>query len=128
MVGQRAVNPWLRQVGSIPTSRTSFIRCSASGMSLGLGPRFRKFDSSTTDHQFIRRSKMKRKKIATPKRNPYVKLALFRKAGSHRKSNKALRKNIKQSGYDEIGYHSRLLIYLSEFESRCLDHVILKHT
>lgn len=96
MVGQRAVNPWLRQVGSIPTSRTkfcpisimvlrlfcnqvtavrfchgapinvvggrpiktekrlctcgaSFIGCSASGMSLRLGRRFRKFDSSTTD-------------------------------------------------------------------------------
>lgn len=38
---------------------------------------------------------MKRKMIATPKRNPYVKLALFRKAGSHRKSNKAIRRNNK---------------------------------
>ena len=34
---------------------------------------------------------MKRKRIASP-RNPFVKMALFRKAGTHRKSNKALRK------------------------------------
>jgi len=30
-------------------------------------------------------------------RNPLVKHALFRKAGSHRKSNKALRKHLKQT-------------------------------
>lgn len=34
---------------------------------------------------------MKRKQIAK-KRNPFVILALFKKAGAHRKSNKALRK------------------------------------
>lgn len=33
---------------------------------------------------------MKRKEL--PKRNPYLVMALLRKAGSHRKSNKALRK------------------------------------
>ena len=41
---------------------------------------------------------MKQKKTPQP-RNYLVKLALFRKAGSHRKSNKALRKNEKQKGY-----------------------------
>ena len=34
-------------------------------------------------------------------RNPFAVLASKRKAGSHRKSNKALRKQAKQSGYDE---------------------------
>jgi len=38
---------------------------------------------------------MKRKPIAR-ERNCFVRLALFRKAGSHRKSNKALRKAINQ--------------------------------
>jgi len=38
---------------------------------------------------------MKRKRIATS-RNPFVKLALFRKAGTHRKTNKAIRKAMKQ--------------------------------
>lgn len=36
-------------------------------------------------------------------RNPYVTLALKRNAGSHAKSHKALRKQDKQRGYDEIG-------------------------
>ena len=40
--------------------------------------------------------KMKRKPIAR-ERNCFVRLALFRKAGSHRKSNKALRKVTKQT-------------------------------
>jgi hypothetical protein len=39
---------------------------------------------------------MKRKQIAK-KRNPFVILALFKKAGSHRKSNKALRRAEKQN-------------------------------
>jgi hypothetical protein len=40
-------------------------------------------------------------------RNIYAVLASKRKAGSHRKSNKALRKLTKQRrAYDEIGYHS----------------------
>jgi len=38
---------------------------------------------------------MLRKKIAR-ERNQFVALALFRKAGSHRKTNKALRKQDKQ--------------------------------
>ena len=38
---------------------------------------------------------MKRKMIATP-RNPFVKLALFKKAGKHQKTNKAIRKAMKQ--------------------------------
>ena len=43
---------------------------------------------------------MKKKKERIPKeRNHLVKLALFRKAGVHKKSNKALRKNEKQKGY-----------------------------
>jgi len=45
---------------------------------------------------------MKKKKTPQP-RNYLVKLALFRKAGSHRKSNKALRRNekSKRSCYSE---------------------------
>jgi hypothetical protein len=39
---------------------------------------------------------MKRKPIVR-ERNCFVRLALFRKAGSHRKSNKALRKAINQT-------------------------------
>ena len=39
-------------------------------------------------------------------RNIFAVLASKRKAGSHRKSNKALRKAVKQRAYDEIGYHS----------------------
>ena len=43
---------------------------------------------------------MKKKKERIPKeRNFLVKLALFRKAGSHKKSNKAIRKSEKQKGY-----------------------------
>jgi hypothetical protein len=42
---------------------------------------------------------MKKKQTPARERNYLVKLALFRKAGSHRKSNKALRKNEKQKGY-----------------------------
>ena len=42
---------------------------------------------------------MKKKKTPAKERNYLVKLALFRKAGSHKKSNKALRKNEKQKGY-----------------------------
>jgi len=42
---------------------------------------------------------MKKKKPPARERNYLVKLALFRKAGSHKKSNKALRKNEKQKGY-----------------------------
>ena len=42
---------------------------------------------------------MKKKKPLAKERNYLVKLALFRKAGSHKKSNKALRKNDKQKGY-----------------------------
>ena len=42
---------------------------------------------------------MKKKKTPARERNYLVKLALFRKAGSHKKSNKALRKNEKQKGY-----------------------------
>ena len=41
--------------------------------------------------------KSKRKMIVKA-RNRFVALALFRKAGSHRKSNKALRKATNQSG------------------------------
>jgi hypothetical protein len=41
---------------------------------------------------------MKRKQIV-PERNCFVRLALFRKAGSHRKSNKALRKAANQSNH-----------------------------
>ena len=43
---------------------------------------------------------MNKRKMSVPKRNPFVLLALKKTgAGSHRKSNKALRKKYKQSGY-----------------------------
>ena len=61
-------------------------------------------------------------------RNIFAVLASKRKAGLHRKSNKALRKKNKQSRYDETGYHIRLLPELSEFKSQCLDQFILKYT
>lgn len=43
---------------------------------------------------------MSKRKLIVPKRNPFVLLALKKTgAGSHRKSNKSLRKRDKQSGY-----------------------------
>ena len=58
-------------------------------------------------------------------RNPFAVLANKRKAGSHRKSNKALRRKNKsrKTEYDEIGNHSGLLNRLSGFESQCSDHI-----
>ena len=44
---------------------------------------------------------MKKKKPPQP-RNYLVKLVMFRKAGVHRKSNKALRKAQKQKGYYNV--------------------------
>ena len=44
---------------------------------------------------------MKRKPMAVAReRNQFVAAALFRKAGSHRKSNKAMRKADNQRGYN----------------------------
>lgn len=64
-----------------------------------------------------------KRKMTVPTRNPFVVLALKKTgAGSHRKSNKALRKLAKQSGYNSIGQSSRLLPDLSEFEPLCPDH------
>jgi hypothetical protein len=45
---------------------------------------------------FLKGKQMKRKQIAK-ERNRFVSLALFRKAGAHRKTNKALRKAYNQS-------------------------------
>ena len=45
---------------------------------------------------------MKRKSIAK-ERNRFVSLALFRKAGVHRKSNKALRRQDKMSVLNSVG-------------------------
>ena len=47
---------------------------------------------------------MKKKKPPVRERNYLVKLALFRKAGSHKKSNKAIRKSEKQKGYYNIKF------------------------
>ena len=45
-------------------------------------------------------------KLTVPKRNPFVCLVLKKTgAGSHRKSNKALRKATKQRGYSSIVEH-----------------------
>jgi hypothetical protein len=46
-------------------------------------------------HHFIKGNCMKRKPIVR-ERNCFVRLALFRKAGAHRKTNKALRRAQKQ--------------------------------
>lgn len=63
-------------------------------------------------------------KLTVPQRNPFVVAALKKTgAGSHRKSNKALRKLEKQSRYDENGYHIRLLPELSGIVPQCLDQV-----
>ena len=43
-------------------------------------------------------------KLTVPRRNPFVGLVLKKTgAGSHRKSNKAVRRQEKQSGYNSIG-------------------------
>ena len=65
-------------------------------------------------------------KLTVPKRNPFVCLVLKKTgAGSHRKPNKAMRRQEKQSGYNSIGQSSRLLPDLSEFKSLCPDHVTI---
>jgi len=46
---------------------------------------------------FIKGNHMKKRKPIVRERNCFVRLALFRKAGAHRKSNKALRRAQKQS-------------------------------
>ena len=55
--------------------------------------------SSPAEAANIKEKVMKKKKTPAKERNYLVKLALFRKAGSHKKSNKAIRKNEKQKGY-----------------------------
>jgi hypothetical protein len=56
---------------------------------------------------------MKKKKPPAKERNYLVKLALFRKAGSHKKSNKAIRKNEKQKGYynDSFATWLNVIVY-----------------
>lgn len=44
---------------------------------------------------------MKTDKIKLTKRNPFVSLAIKRKAGSHRKTNKQLRAMSKREGWDD---------------------------
>ena len=49
---------------------------------------------------------MSKRKLVVPTlnpRNPFVTLALKRTAGSHTKPHKAVRKQERQRGYDEIG-------------------------
>ena len=47
-------------------------------------------------------------KLTVPRRNPFVGLVLRKTgAGSHRKPNKAMRRQVKQRGYDEIGLSYR---------------------
>ena len=56
-----------------------------------------------------------KKKSARQERNIYVKLALFRKAGSHKKSNKAIRRleKSKKNYYSEAHISTvRLLPYM----------------
>ena len=48
MVGQRTVNPWLRQVGSIPIFSTKFLARSYNGHYVGLSIRSWEFDSPTS--------------------------------------------------------------------------------
>ncbi len=77
----------------------NFIMVILLGISL-VWPKAADFDSVITGSNpvssaiFLRKV-MKRKSIAK-ERNCFVRLALFRKAGAHRKSNKAMRKAQKQ--------------------------------
>ena len=53
---------------------------------------------------------MSKRKLTVPKRNPFVVLALKKTgAGSHRKTNKALRKRERQRGYSSDGQSKKLL-------------------
>ena len=55
--------------------------------------------------------------LVKPK-NVFAVLANKRKAGSHRKSNKALRKAVKQRGYSSDGQSTALLMRESSVQSR----------
>ncbi len=58
-------------------------------------------------------------KLTVPQRNPFVVAALLKTgAGSHRKSNKALRKAVKQKGYSSDGQSTALLMRESSVRSR----------
>ena len=58
-------------------------------------------------------------KLTVPKRNPFVCLVLKKTgAGSHRKSNKAVRKLEKQKGYSSDGQSTALLMRESSVRSR----------
>lgn len=46
MVGQRAVTPWLRQVGSIPTSPTKFLQKERTLLGSYRGGDYKQQDSS----------------------------------------------------------------------------------
>jgi hypothetical protein len=60
-----------------------------------------------------------KRKLNVPQRNPFVVLALKRTgAGSHRKSNKALRKLERQRGYSSDGQSKELLIPRPSVRSR----------
>jgi hypothetical protein len=57
-------------------------------------------------------------------RNPFAIVVKKRRAGSHRKSNKALRKQENQEHRSVIQrQNSRLLIDQSGFKSLCSDHI-----
>lgn len=62
---------------------------------------------------------MKRKPKTLPKRNPFVVLAMKRKAGSHRKPNKAIRRAEKVNLYGDVaqGQSTRHLTGRQEIES-----------
>ena len=67
--------------------------CSSVGRAFALQAKCRRFDPCHLHH--LKGNCMKRKPIVR-ERNCFVRLALFRKAGAHRKTNKALRRAQKQ--------------------------------
>ena len=69
--------------------------CSSVGRAVALQAIGRRFDPCLL-HHFIKGNCMTRKPIVR-ERNCFVRLALFRKAGAHRKTNKALRRAQKQN-------------------------------
>ena len=63
---------------------------------IGFASRDWEFDSLILHQIFLKEKAMKHRKQIAKKRNPFVILALFKKAGAHHKSNKAIRKAEKQ--------------------------------
>ena len=95
MVIQRTVNPppLARLVRSQYSPPDCCIECN-NGLRI-LGRQQRRWPSRLHNEPHIFKESIMKKKNTPQPRNYLVKLALFRKAGSHRKSNKAVRRTEK---------------------------------